>query len=62
MKLLKYYMCVVLEGLDIIIVSTLPPKSLHIPNVYVVKHACYSELWEGQGEGRCKLGSFLTKL
>ena len=32
---------------------TLPPKSLpmHI-TVYVIKHACYSELREGQGEGR----------
>ena len=44
---------------------TLPPKSLPIPiSVYVIKHACYSELGEGQGEGQhlCKLGTFLTKL
>ena len=45
---------------------TLPPKSLPMPiiSVLVVKHACYSELWEGQGEGRhpCKLEAFLTKL
>ena len=46
-------------------VHTLPPKSLPIPiSVYVIKHACYSELGEGQGEGQylCKLGTFLTKL
>ena len=37
---------------------TLPPKSLHIPiSVYVVKHVCYLELWEGQGESR-KWGRF----
>ena len=44
---------------------TLPPKSLHTPiSVYAIKHACYSGLGEGQGEGRhlCKLGAFLTKL
>ena len=48
-----------------IYVSTLPPKSLPIPiSVYVIKHACYSELGEGQGVGQqlCKLGKFLTKL
>ena len=43
------------------VVCTLPPKSLPIPiSVYVIKHACYSELWEGQGEDQhpCKLGAF----
>ena len=46
-------------------VHTLPPKSLHTPiSVYAIKHACYSGLGEGQGEGRhlCKLGAFLKKL
>ena len=44
---------------------TLPPKSLHTPiSVYAIKHACYSGLGEGQGEGQhlCKLGAFLRKL
>ena len=42
-----------------------PPKCLPIPiSVLVVKHACYSELREGQGNGRhpSKLGASLTKL
>ena len=46
-------------------VHTLPPKSLHTPiSIYAIKHACYSGLGEGQGEGRhlCKLGVFLKKL
>ena len=45
--------------------GTVPPKSLPIPiSVYVIKHACCSELGEGQGEGQhlCKLGTFLAKL
>ena len=53
------------KGLNSYQVHTLPPKSLPIPiSVYVIKHAFYSELWEGQGEGQnpCKLGAFLTKL
>ena len=33
-------------------IRTLPPKSLHSPiSVYAIKHACYSGLGEGQGEG-----------
>ena len=44
---------------------TLPPKSLNTPiSVDAIKHACYSDLGEGQGEGQhlCKLGAFLKKL
>ena len=41
---------------------TLPPKSLHIPiSVYVVKHACYSELWEGQAPFHILIGACVVR-
>ena len=55
-KLLKF----AFSGVDM---YTASKKSYTPISVYAIKHACYSGLGEGQGEGQhlCKLEVFLKK-